>query len=200
MGKKRFLGFLLLAAVIFTTMALTAQAVEYFEPFNVYTDKNARGNHFAPSGWMGDYADISFTDAWQENPYSGTSCIKVTYRPNVSQGARWAGMYWQNPPNNWGEKKGGFDLTGAKKLTFWARGENGGERIEEVKMGGINGTYPDSDIASAGPIILTRDWQQYSIDLLGKDLSYISGGFVWATNLDVNPNGCTFYLDDIRYE
>jgi len=88
MGKKRFLGFLLLAAVIFTTMALTAQAVEYFEPFNVYTDKNARGNHFAPSGWMGDYADISFTDAWQENPYSGTSCIKVTYRPNVSQGAR----------------------------------------------------------------------------------------------------------------
>jgi len=133
-------------------------------------------------------------------PINSTATIKVTYRPNVSQGARWAGMYWQNPPNNWGEKKGGFDLTGAKKLTFWARGENGGERIEEVKMGGINGTYPDSDIASAGPIILTRDWQQYSIDLLGKDLSYISGGFVWATNLDVNPNGCTFYLDDIRYE
>jgi hypothetical protein len=200
MGKKRFLGFVMLAAIIFTTVALKAQDVEFFEPFNVYTDKNARGNHFAPSGWMGDYNDIAFTDAWQDDVYSGNTCIKITYRPNASQGARWVGMYWQNPPNNWGEKKGGFDLTGAKKLTFYARGEKGGERIEEVKVGGINGTYPDSDIATAGPIILTRDWQQYSIDLRGKDLSYISGGFVWATNLDANPDGATFYFDDIRYE
>jgi len=200
MGKKRFLGLIIFAALAFTTMALQAQSVEFFEPFNVYTDKNARGNHFSPSGWMGDYSDITFTDAWKENPYSGISCIMVEYKSNSSQGARWAGMYWQNPPNNWGEKKGGYDLTGAKKLTFWARGEKGGERIEEVKIGGLSGTYPDSDVATTGPIILTKDWQQYSINLDGKDLSYISGGFVWATNLDVNPNGCTFYLDDIRYE
>jgi len=200
MGKKRFLGLITFAALVFTTMALQAQSVEFFEPFNVYIDKNARGNHFSPSGWMGDYSDIAFTDAWKENPHSGMSCIKVTYKPNASQGARWTGMYWQNPPNNWGEKKGGYDLTGAKKLTFWARGEKGGERIEEVKIGGLSGTYPDSDVAAAGPIILTKDWQEYSINLDGKDLSYISGGFVWATNLDVNPNGCTFYMDDIRYE
>lgn len=200
MGKKRFLGIIVSAALVFTTMALQAQSVEFFEPFNVYTDKNARGNHFSPSGWMGDYSDITFTDAWRENPHSGVNCIKITYRPSASQGARWAGMYWQNPPNNWGEKKGGYDLTGAKKLTFWARGEKGGERIEEVKIGGLSGTYPDSDAAAAGPIILTKDWQEYTINLDGKDLSYISGGFVWATNLDVNPDGCTFYLDDIRYE
>lgn len=200
MGKKRFLGLMIFAALVFTTMALQAQSVEFFEPFNVYTDKNARGNHFSASGWMGDYSDITFTESWRENPHSGTDCIKVKYGPNASQGARWAGMYWQNPPNNWGEKKGGYDLTGAKKLTFWARGEKGGERVETVKIGGLTGTYPDSDTATAGPIILTKDWQQYSINLDGKDLSYISGGFVWATNLDVNPNGCTFYLDDIIYE
>jgi hypothetical protein len=200
MGKKRFLGLMIFAALAFTTMALQAQSVEFFEPFNVYTDKNARDNHFSPSGWMGDYSDITFTDAWKDNPHSGISCIRVEYKPNASQGARWTGMYWQNPPNNWGEKKGGYDLTGAKKLTFWARGEKGGERVEEVKIGGLSGTYPDSDVATTGPIILTKDWQQYSINLDGKDLSYISGGFVWATNLDVNPNGCTFYLDDIRYE
>ncbi len=200
MGKKRFLGLIIFAALAFTTMALQAQNVEFFEPFNVYTDNNARGNHFSPSGWMGDYSDITFTDAWKEAPYSGINCIKIEYKPNASQGARWTGMYWQNPPNNWGEKKGGYDLTGAKKLTFWARGEVGGERIEEVKIGGLSGTYPDSDVATAGPILLTKDWQQYSINLDGKDLSYVSGGFVWATNLDVNPNGCTFYLDEIRYE
>ena len=200
MGKKRFLGLIVFAALVFTTMALQAQSVEFFEPFNVYTDKNARGNHYSPSGWMGDYSDITFTDAWREDSHSGASCIKVNYKPNASQGARWTGMYWQNPPNNWGEKKGGYDLTGAKKLTFWARGEKGGERIEEVKIGGLSGSYPDSDIAAAGPIILTKDWQEYTINLDGKDLSYISGGFVWSTNLDVNPSGCTFYLDDIRYE
>ena len=200
MGKKRFLGLIVFAALVFTTMALKAQDVEFFEPFNVYTDKNARGNHFAPSGWMGDYSDVSFNDSWKESPHSGATCIKIAYSPNVSQGARWTGMYWQNPPNNWGDRKGGFDLTGAKKLSFWARGEKGGERIEEIKIGGLSGTYPDSDTASIGPIILTKDWQQYIIGLEGIDLSYISGGFCWSTNIDVNPEGATFYFDDMRYE
>ena len=48
--------------------------------------------------------------------------------------------------------------------------------------------------------MLTQEWKQYEIDLSGKDLSYISGGFCWATNLDVNPDGVVFYLDDIKYE
>jgi len=200
MGKKRFLGLIVFAALSFTTIALMAQDVDYFEPFNVYIDKNARGNHFAASGWMGDYSDVAFSDAWKENPHSGMSCIKITYRSNVSQGARWAGMYWQNPPNNWGEKKGGYDLTGAKRLTFWARGEKGGERIEEVKIGGLTGSYSDTDTVGIGPIILTREWQEYTINLEGRDLSYISGGFCWGTNLDVNPDGAVFYFDDIRYE
>ena len=30
--------------------------------FIVYTDKNARGNHFFPSGWIGDFGDLPF--AW----------------------------------------------------------------------------------------------------------------------------------------
>ena len=149
---------------------------------------------------MGDYSDIAIDQGWADNPRSGTTCLKITYKPNVSQGARWAGVFWQNPANNWGDRKGGFDLTGAKKLVFWARGEKGGERIEEFKIGGISGAYPDSDSSGIGPVILTKEWKQYEIDLEGKDLSYISGGFCWATNLDVNPEGCIFYLDDIRYE
>jgi len=200
MGKKRFIGFMVFAVLIFTTMAIKAQEVEYFEPFNVYTDKNARTNHYIPSGYMGDYGDILYNDSHGENPHSGASCIKIVYTPDVSQGARWAGIYWQNPANNWGARKGGYDITGATRLAFWARGEIGGERIEEVKMGGISGAYPDSDTATVGPIVLTKEWKQYEIDLTGKDLSYISGGFCWSTNLDVNPDGCTFYLDDIRYE
>ena len=171
-----------------------------FKPFVVYKDKGSIENHFIPSGWMGDFPDVNFNDAFRENPRSGKTCIRVVYSPGASNGARWVGIYWQNPANSWGNKKGGFDLTGARRLTFWAKGEKGGERIEEFKMGGITGEFPDSDIAGIGPVILTNEWKEYSIDLGGKDLSYISGGFCWSTNLDVNPDGCTFYLDDIVYE
>ncbi len=171
-----------------------------FKTFKVYTDGKSPDNHYVPSGWMGDYGDITIDDKYMDNPHAGTTCFKIVYNGKATQGARWAGIYWQNPPNNWGTRPGGYDLTGAKKLTFWARGEKGGERIEEFKIGGITGEYADSDVAGIGPVVLTKDWQQFTIDLEGKDLSSISGGFCWATNLDVNPEGCTFYLDDIKYE
>ena len=49
-------------------------------------------------------------------------------------------------------------------------------------------------------VILTKEWQPYTIDLRGKDLSYVSGGFSWTTNTEVNPGNCVFYLDNIQYE
>ncbi|MFH1655691.1 MAG: hypothetical protein ABH954_03680 [Candidatus Omnitrophota bacterium] len=174
-----------------------------FKPFSVYTDKGSPSNHFIPSGWMGDNVegiDIIRNDASTENPHSGKTCIKIVYTSAASTGKRWVGIYWQNPAENWGNKKGGFDLTGAKKLTFWAKGEKGGERIGEFKMGGITGDYPDSDTAGIDSVFLTKEWKKYTIDLGGKDISYISGGFCWSANLDANPNGCTFYMDDIVYE
>jgi len=175
-------------------------SVTTFNAFPIYTDGRSPDNHYTPSGYMGDYSDVSINASSFDNPHSGTTCIKIVYSNAASQGARWTGLYWQSPANNWGDRKGGFDLSGATRLTFWARGENGGERIEEFKIGGITGLYPDSDIAGIGPVLLTAEWKQYEVDLRGKDLSYISGGFAWATNLDVNPEGATFYLDDIRYE
>ncbi|MBU1061741.1 MAG: hypothetical protein KJ952_03345 [Candidatus Omnitrophica bacterium] len=176
------------------------ETVPVFKVFPVYTDGRSPDNHFVPSGYMGDYSDIKIDVSSFENPHSGTTCIKIVYTNMASQGTRWGGVYWQNPANNWGDRQGGFDLTGAKKLAFWARGENGGERIEEFKIGGLTGVYADSDVAGIGPLLLDKEWRQYEIDLRGKDLSYISGGFCWATNLDVNPDGVTFYLDDIKYE
>ena len=184
-----------------TTQAAAApQAAGVFKAFRVYSDAKSPDNHYAPTGWMGDYGDIKLDDKCMENPHSGTTCIKIVYNNKASQGARWSGIYWQNPPNNWGTKPGGYDLTGAKKMTFWARGAKGGERIEEFKVGGITGEYADSDVAGIGPVVLTAEWQQYTIDLDGKDLSSISGGFSWATNLDANPEGCTFFIDDLKYE
>lgn len=179
----------------------TAEIAEReFRVFNLYTDKRSPNNHYIASGWMGDYGDIKFNDMWMENPRSGTTCVRIEHLPRRSQGAGWIGVYWQNPANNWGSRRAGFDITGAKELTFWARGENGGEVISEFKMGGITGEFSDSAAAGIGPAILTKEWKQYKIDLAGLDLSHIIGGFCLSASSDDNPAGLIFYLDDIRYE
>ena len=183
------------------TSKVAVKAPEEFQPFNIYLDKGTATNHYIPSGFMPDGKCLVFNDTWIEGCHSGSTCIKIAYDVNCSkQGQKWAGIYWQNPPNNWGSQKGGFNLTGAQKLTFWAKGAKGEERIEEFKIGGLTGDYPDTDSAMIGPVILTNEWKEYSIDLRGKDLSYISGGFAWSTNVDVNQEECTFYLDDLKYE
>ncbi len=171
-----------------------------FKSFSIYTDESSPDNHYFPSGWMGDFSDVTFDSAYLQNPHSGSTSIRIHYNNKATQGARWTGIYWQNPANNWGNRPGGYDLSGSTKLTFWARGEKGGERIEEFKMGGMTGEYSDSDLAGIGPVVLTQEWKQYIIDLEGKDLSSITGGFAWAANIDNNPDGITFYLDDLRYE
>ena len=192
------------AAAVSTQAAITPPEAANeggFQPLIIYKDKGTRENHYVPSGFMPDGKCLTFDDMHQEGCTEGKTCIKIFYDVACSRnGQKWVGIFWLNPANNWGNRKGGFNLNGAEKLTFWARGEKGGERIEEFKIGGITGDYPDTDTAVIGPVVLTPEWRQYSIDLRGKDLSYISGGFSWATNVDVNPQECTFYLDHIQYE
>ena len=172
-----------------------------FSPFYIYADKGSGKNHYIPSGFMPDGKCLLLNEIWTEQCHSGQTCIRVEYDLACSRkGQRWAGIYWLNPANNWGQRKGGFNPTGAQKLTFWARGDKGGEQIQEFTVGGITGNYPDSDLAVIGPVILSNEWRPYTIDLRGKDLSYISGGFAWSTSEEVNPDGCTFYLDEIRFE
>ncbi|MDO8489382.1 MAG: hypothetical protein Q7S42_04660, partial [Candidatus Omnitrophota bacterium] len=168
--------------------------------FVVYLDKNAKDNHYIPSGWMGDYGDIRMNDQVADNPHGGTTSIQFVYSAKKSQTQGWVGVYWLSPANNWGNKKGGFDLTGMTKLTFWARGAKGGELLQKVTVGGIKGTYPDTASVEMGPIELTDTWKQYTVNLVGKDLSYINGGFSWSTTADLNPEGATFYIDDIKFE
>lgn len=171
------------------------------ETFYVYKDYGAVENHFIPSGWMGDgdfVSAISFNDTWVSNCQSG-SCIKISFN-NVS-GNNWAGIYWQDPKDNWGnDPKGGFNLAGCTRIDFKAKGEKGGEQIEFF-AGGITGNFGDSfPKTSTGYIALTQDWQEYSIDLTGKDLSHVIGGFGWVTDRSHNSQGATFYLDEIKYE
>ncbi|NQT28912.1 MAG: hypothetical protein HQ570_04865 [Candidatus Omnitrophica bacterium] len=190
------------AEPVIETSAIEAYPENVKEPFlfYVYKDKRDKANHYAPSGWMGDASDVNLNDSWPENPYTGASCIKVSYRPGTLSGNRWVGMYWQNPPYNWGDKRGGFDLTAANKLSLWIRGEKGNEIINEIFLGGISGDYSDSSKVTIGPITLTKQWERVEVSLENQDLSNISGGFGWSASRDSNLKGCTFYLDEIMYE
>jgi exo-beta-1,3-glucanase (GH17 family) len=183
--------------------------------FDVYRDRDVAGNHYAPSGSMGDTGDILLDECWRENAHAGSTAVRVQY---TAEGhgphhgcdgplpCDWAGVYWQHPASNWGERPGGYDLTGARALTFWARGEEGGEWIS-FKAGGIgcaSSSYPDSlcpaQALDPAPIDLTTTWQAYTMPLdAGLDLSSVVGGFLWSASKEENPDGATFYLDDVQY-
>ncbi|MDR1676442.1 MAG: T9SS type A sorting domain-containing protein [Tannerella sp.] len=146
------------------------------------------------------------------SPY-GVTCIHVTWPLNVLD---WNGFMFITgrlpgdsiiPELDFGQNNTGFDLQGAVKLTFKARGKTGRERIK-FYMGGLGGTterYHDSDqiflTGGDGFITLSSEWKEYSIDLRRADLSRIGCGFAWVTSQTENTGLQTleFDLDDIFY-
>ena len=185
-------------AIAVSSATATVSKESAFEPFYVYEDFKSNKNHYSPSGWMGDIASLKLFPDCEQEAYEGTYCIKLEYKP--SDVKQWVGVYWQHPANNWGDKKGGYNLTGAKQLSFWAKGAEGKEVLSEVKIGGISGVYSDSDVAWLKGIKLSRTWKKYTINLSKSDLSSISGGFCVVLSKKDNPAGCIIYLDEIKYE
>lgn len=167
-------------------------------PFYVYKDGGSKVNHYVPSGFTGDYGAIKMDEKCKDNPKSGDTCLKFTYTGEPTQSLNWAGVFFQNPANNWGTIDGGYDLTGAKKLTFFARGEKGGE-VVEFKFGGISAAFSDSAGGGTGQLVLTKEWKQYEIPLESEDLSYVLSGFAWVAEQKNSPGGMIFFLDEIAY-
>jgi hypothetical protein len=93
---------------------------------------------------------------------------------------------------------GGLDLTGARALEVWARGEYGGEEVSfGVGLLGDDKAFPDSSISKVDGIRLGREWQKYEVPLKRKDLSSIKTGFVVSVTGRRSP--VTIYLDSIRF-
>lgn len=161
-------------------------------------------SRFVASGWMGDAEQgkkyVQLNEASKENPHTAPSCIKVIYSPGPTG---WGGLHWQNKPDNWGDQPGeNLTQAGYRKITFWARGQNGGE-VVEFKAGGIRTAgkpYQDSFEANLGRTTLEKDWKPYTIDLANKDLTSVIGGFCWVASQTANSKGLTFYLDDIVFQ
>lgn len=162
-------------------------------PYLLDADQRDAGD-FSASGWMGDTDAIAVDENSGDNPKFGPRCIECRFNKNSG----WGGVVWLHPENDWGDRPGGLDLSGAKKLTFWARGGDGGEK---VKFGfGLLGRDKNFfDTASAErEIELTAEWKQYSFPLEGQDLRRIKSGFFWVVAAQDRP--VRFYLDRIAYE
>ena len=162
-------------------------------PLAVYVD--GAPQPWAASGWMGGFDALTLDFACTDAPHGGATCLKVLYdAPGM-----WVGVAWQDPADDWGDLPGGYDLTGASKLTFWARGQEGGEKIDfGVGLMGSDKTYHDTVKAELKGVKLKREWKRYTIDLDDEDLTRIKTPFYWTLAGRGRP--VTFYLDDIRFE
>ncbi len=156
-------------------------------------DPNAK-QRYTSSGWMGDTDKMKLTLDSRENPKIGSTCLKLEF----TEPAGWGGIVWQSPAGDWGDAPGGFDLTGAKKLSFWARGAKGGETAK-FGLGIIedNKTYHDTARTELA-LTLKPEWEKYEISLEGKDLTRIKSGFYLVTESSGLP--FEFFVDEVVVE
>ena len=194
---------------------------QYHEVFYVYDDFLSAGNHFAERGQMCNSGDEDsappMDEACTNNPRSGLNCIQCKFKAKKSN---WGGWFFLNgamPAQaksaqlNWGKIPGaGYNLKGATRLTFWARGEVGGEKVRFFTLGiGRNpctgmpsAPHPDSARqVSSSYVTLSKDWKQYDLKLQDLNLTNVLLGFAWQTKSTVNQHkDITFYLDDIAFD
>jgi hypothetical protein len=188
------------------TAASTSQAVSVVQTKPQDSGSSSKdylevNKFYTPSGYMGDTAAINIMQNSKYMCHTQPDCMRCSYNPTLSSEQGWAGVYWLSPYDNWGDKENGIDLSKYSRLSFYARGETGKEKVIFC-VGGINGTLYHDSIAQplcTSETPLTTEWVQYDIDLSKQNLSNIIGGFTWITSTQGNPKGCTFYLDDITY-
>ena len=207
------------AAKKLAVQGLTDRLNSYRESVAVYQDFAQTENNFTQKAKIwGENASLvkDLDENWQTNPYSGSSCIRCDI---ATKGTDWGGWMFLNgylpagetqPKLNTGDQpNAGMNLTGATELSFYARGEQGGECVEFFTCGfGYNGDdgsiieqYPDSEGKhSLGFVSLSKDWHAYTIPLDYADLSYICCGFGFVCSGNESGDAeNVFYLDDIKF-
>ncbi len=199
---------------------LSARQSDAAEALYVYSDFSSALNYFTQKAKIDDgNSDYIYdmNENWQEDPFMGDSAIEVRAK---TVGTSWGGWLFLNGylPEGSTEAQldfgdvpdAGLDLSGATALTFWAKGAEGGEVVEFFTAGlGYDGEtnakkmpYPDSSTKiTLGFTTLTNEWEPYSIDLSGVDLTHIGSGFGFVlSGVYSGDRETTFYLDEIRFE
>lgn len=200
---------------------------------------------YHPSGYMGDIGDITVAELPEavrfiyeakgrgapEEPHKGSHEWEYKYingELNLNP-AKFAGVMYLNPPNNFGvDPNGGFDLRSIRRVIKWEARSVEREVNVEFVIGGVtwiwddesrerqDAPYPDSmPRLSLGIKTLTEDWQSFEFDLSGKpedDFKRVVGGFAWviswgSNGVQLNEEGTpepsktfTIEIRNIRYE
>lgn len=199
---------------------LAREMDRYHDHFGVYEDVSSPDNHFHVYAKIPtQFAPVTLNGSWEQTRHGGATSMRCELQPGGQDG----GFYFMAgvlvppqtaPQPDFGTRSdAGYDgnLTNATSLTFWARGESGGEKIAFFLAGvgrdpftGVpTMPYPDSSPRwpPAGTLTtLSAAWTKYTISLTGLNLSHVIGGFAWYATATDNASGAIFYLDDIRYE
>ncbi len=164
---------------------------------------------YVTSGFMGDGTDVVMTPAkptdssdcsGQRSSLSARgSCHQIVYTPKGP--TKWAGVFWQSPPNNWGEEPGFPIPPGATEVTFQAKGARGGEKVT-FQVGGIaDSTKPHQDQLKVSTVVtLTASWAPYTIVLASQSYGQVLGGFCWSMAAADAGATATFFVDDIQWK
>ncbi len=162
-------------------------------PFYIY--KDGKDLPYIPSAYMGDFQFMR-VDAENKNfVKEGAASLRVSY----GNGSGWFGLGFVDPVNDWGDRAGGFDLTGAKTFSFWAKSSTDEAEVT-IGYGMIdsNKEFYDTDKRSK-KIFLTTEWKKYEISIpKNADLRCIK------TGLNIYSAGVgkpfSIYIDEVRFE
>ena len=116
----------------------------------------------------------------QQQAKFGQSCIHLNIPANVITRARLTDQQ-------------GFDLMGAKRLFFWAKGTTGRESV----VVGLGHSVEDT-FHKRKSVPLTKFWKKYQLDFANSDLRRIGTGFFWE--LKSTGSVTEIYLDRITIE
>jgi hypothetical protein len=171
-------------------------------------------DEFTPSGYMGDGSQtgsitlhVDDESCHPRAPGAGGSCFRFDYHAPVNGSVGWGGVYFQAPPNNWGNLPGKRIAPGAKQLRLKAAGVTGGE-LATFRIGGLSGTdasgaaYPNADSFQAEQSYpLTTDLAEYTVSLpAGLSYDRVLGGFAWTLLAPADHGPIGIYLDEMRWE
>lgn len=139
------------------------------------------------------YFDTDDSSPWQisTNDFSPgcdvdeQNCIKVDY---TDSSGGWGGFYLEFTEPQ--------DLSSYTKLTFWVKGQNGGEKFKV-------GIKDSNNVESKKVITATPSWQKIEISLTefsGVNKQSIKLPFILAFEHSLQPGNKTIYIDLIQYE
>ncbi|MGI0006261.1 MAG: hypothetical protein ACREAI_07585, partial [Nitrososphaera sp.] len=124
-------------------------------------------------------------------------CTSIDYQPGFSTGT--LDLTWA------AEKQ--FNINGAKKVTFYVMGEDGGEKVQFKAAGKKIDRIIDgkaiTDLAfgvESQPVVLTDEWKKFEIDLSKEDLNGVSNPFAIGIDKDYNDRPVRIFIKGILLE